>query len=234
MRSLTRLAVNDVWARAGVTPRHRTPENPVRPWDVDRDRHGRIEACDVGRLRLAKIRANPMCIEQTRPPETASELDLYKVLLQVSGRSLLNQSGREILLSAGDWTLYRSAVPFALWNLERCEHRMVILPRKELWGGTIDLEAHTVRRFGQHDRSSRQLVTLLDNAFELASVFGTAAATELAGAAVHLSRLALLETTGIGLQRVRADVIRSRVQSFIDRNLRDRILACLFPQSPRR
>jgi AraC-like DNA-binding protein len=201
------------WSRAGAAA--------SRPWDVDRDRYGRIDTCDVGRVRLARIRANSLCVEH--PGQSASPVasELWKVLLQVSGHSLLQQGGREVRLLPGDWTLYRSALPFSLSNLERCEQRMVMLPRAELWGGTLDLEDLAVRRFGPASPSSRHLVNLLDSAFETALALGEPAAAELAGAAIHLARLALLESVGISPQALRSDVIRTRVRDYIERNLHD-------------
>jgi AraC-like DNA-binding protein len=221
MPALTRLAANDAWSRAGVTSVGEGARGARSRWEVDRDQHGRIEVCDIGRVRIARIRANPLCIEQKNAILAADRDDPYRVLLQISGRSVLQQAGRQAEVAAGDWVLYRGAAPFSLMNLERCEQRMVILPRRELWSGTLDLEALTVRRFDAHGHGSRQLLSLLDTAFETASMFGEAAAVELAAAAVHLSRLALIESCGTGLHRVRSEVILDRIRGYIERNLRD-------------
>jgi AraC-like DNA-binding protein len=221
MGQLTKLATNEVWARAGFTPMRHAVAGAPSPWEVDRDAHGRIEVCDVGRIRLARIRANPLCVEHTRPRPAAGNSDMFRVLLQVSGTSVLNQAGREVVLSGGDWTLYEGARPFSLSNLERSEQRIVILPRAELWGGTLDFDALTVRRFGSRDTSSKQLMHVLDSAFGLASVYGADAAAELAGVAVHLSRLALLENAGAAFRPHKSEVMHQRVKDYIERNLRD-------------
>lgn len=225
MHGLTRMGANDAWARAGgVASSHRAARVPSSPWDVDRDAYGRIEACDIGTVRLARIRANPLCIEQPGEAVANERAERYRVLVQVSGRSVLNQSGREVVLQSGDWSIYRSGVPFTLWNVERSEQRMVILPRAELWGRTLELEALTVRRFNPSAHSG-QLANLLDSAFETAALFGDVAASELAGAAVHLARLVLMEGAGLGLRSVRADVMQSRIRSYVDRNLHDPALS---------
>jgi AraC-like DNA-binding protein len=222
MGTLTKLATNEVWARAGLTPMRDARLGAASPWNIDRDVHGRIEVCDVGRVRLARIRANPLCVEHRHPTSVnADSADLYRVLLQVSGMSVLKQAGREVLLTAGDWSLYEGARPFSLSNLERSEQRIVILPRSELWGGTLDLDALTVRRFGSCDHSSRHLVKVLDTAFELASVYGREAAAQLAAVAVHLSRLALLENAGDSPPLRQSEVMRQRVRDYVERNLRD-------------
>lgn len=220
MQPLMRLAARDAWARAGITPLQ-PRARVVSPWNVDRDAHGRIEVCDLGRVRLAKIRANPMCIEQ-RCPAAGEASSCYKVLLQVSGRSLVQQNGREAMLSPGDWTLYGDDRAFAVVNFERSEQRMVIVPRSELWGGMLDLEALTVRQFAAQDgSSSRQLIGFFDTAFDAVSLFGAEAAGEVAGIAVHLSRLALIENAGTRLHRSHSEVMRDRVRDYVERNLRD-------------
>jgi AraC-like DNA-binding protein len=226
MGTLTKLATNEVWARAGLTPMRSQRMAAPSPWHVDRDAHGRIEVCDVGRVRLARIRANPLCVEHKSPSASAGgSANLFRVLLQVSGVSALKQGSREITLSAGDWTLYEGDRSFSLSNLERCEQRLVILPRSELWGGMLDLEALTVRRFGSRDCSSRQLLHVLDSAFELAAMHGSEAADELAAVAVHLSRLALIENAGGRIHPRQSEVMRQRVKDYIERNLRDPALS---------
>jgi AraC-like DNA-binding protein len=221
MHALTRLATSEVWARAAMTPRGDEGPRAISPWHLDRDLHGRVEACDIGPVRLARIRANPLCVENIGGSGAANAPGLYKVLLQISGRSVLEQAGREVVLTAGTWTLYKGGVPFTLLNLQRCEQRMVIVPRCELWAGTLDLDAFSARAFGECDHSSQQLAVLLDSAFEIAMRHGAEAATELAAAAIHLSRLALIENSDVRAPSLRSDIARNRVIKYIERNLRD-------------
>jgi AraC-like DNA-binding protein len=218
---LARLSASDAWARAHFTSLHDSTSRTASPWDVDRDLHGRFDFCDIGRVRLARIRFNPLCIEKTRESISAGNLNLYKVLLQVSGCSTLEQAARKVTLSAGNWTLYRDALPYSLVNLERGEQRMLILPQSELLSKTLDLDQLAVRCFGTHDHSSKQLSGVLDSAFETTSIFGAEAASELAEVMIHLARLALLENSGTGTQLLRSDVMFRRVKSYINRHLRD-------------
>jgi AraC family transcriptional activator of tynA and feaB len=213
--------VREVWERAGVVPTTSRAVGAMSPWDVDRDENGRIEICDVGSVRLAKIRAKPLRVEQTNDTASADTLDCYRVLLQIAGRTVLAQAGREIMVSAGDCVLYRGALPFSLHNLERCEQRVVIVPRAQLWGRSRDIEALTVRRFGKQSRSCRHLADLLDHAFDTVALLGEEAAVELAGAAVHLSRLVLIEGGGNRIRRTHADIVRDRLRAYVDQNLRD-------------
>jgi AraC-like DNA-binding protein len=97
---------------------------------------------------------------------------------------------------------------------------MVVLRKAELLGIPI-LDVLTVRAFGQEDRSSEQLAGVLDSAFDIALRFGEPAAADLAAAAVHLSRVALLENSGERWLQSSPEIMRSRVLSYIERHLRD-------------
>src|SRR4051812_26683922 len=107
MGPLTKLVANEVWARASLAPMRRALVAGTTPWNIDQDAHGRIEVCDVGRIRLARIRANPLCVEHTStPPAAPQNANLFRVLLQLSGVAVLKQAGREVVLCGGDWALY--------------------------------------------------------------------------------------------------------------------------------
>jgi AraC-like DNA-binding protein len=222
MQTMTTLPAKEAWARAGAPLVREAPPHLRRSWQVDRDYYGRIEALDVANMRLARIRATtPLCIENKRSGEFPNSSDALKLLLQVSGRSILQQGGREVALEPGTWTLYRGAAPFALQNIERCEQRLVIVRQRDLQDLMLDLEPLFVRRLGAADRSSGLLVRLLDIGFDNASRFALPAAWELAGTALHLARLALLETAQPRSDLTRAEIMRERIRKYVEQNLRD-------------
>jgi AraC-like DNA-binding protein len=221
MSQLATYAAKDLWAQAAVAPPAAKSWRNLKPWHASEGEPGRIDACDVGGVRLARIRSPAIRIVQSRGSAPAvGGPESYKLMLQMSGRSVLRQGDREALLSQGMWTLYRADVSFDLANLESCEHRMVVLRKSELLG-IPNLEALTVRPFGHEDHTSEQLAGLLDAAFDIASRHGDAAAADLAAAVVHLSRLALLENGGERVASSNADIMRTRVRGYIERHLRD-------------
>lgn len=222
MQTLTRLAAKEAWARAGAPLVPESPPQLRRSWDVDRDHYGRIEACDIANMRLARIRAtNPLCVESTRVGDFPNSPDAFKFLLQVSGRSVLQQGGREVMLQPGSWTLYRGGTPFAVQNFERSEQRMVIVRRRELQDLALDLEPLLVRKLGPRDKSSRLLVGLLDIGFDAGAAFGQQGGWEWSSVVLHLSRLALIESADTRSDLTRAELMRERIRAYIEHNLRD-------------
>jgi AraC-like DNA-binding protein len=218
---LATYAAKDLWARAAVGMPRGKSWRDMKPWHASQGEPGRIDACDVGGVRLARILSDPLRIVQLKDSGPAvGGPGCYKLMLQIMGQSVLRQVGREVVLSEGMWTLYRADLPFDLTNLSRCEHRMVVLGKSELLG-IPNVDALTVRAFGDEDHCSEQLAGILDSAFDLALKFGEPAAADLAAAAVHLSRLALLENSGECGSPSSPEIMRSRVLSHIERHLRD-------------
>ncbi|MEJ1962275.1 MAG: helix-turn-helix domain-containing protein [Gammaproteobacteria bacterium] len=221
MSQLATYAAKELWARAAVGVPPGKSWRDMKPWHASQGEPGRIDACDVGGVRLARILSDSLRVVQLQGSAPAvGGPGCYKLMLQISGRTVLRQTGREVVLSEGSWTLYRADLAFDLANLSRCEHRMVVLQRSELIG-IPNVDALTVRAFGNADHSSEQLAGILDSAFDIALKFGEAAATELAAAAVHLSRLALMENSGEHWSQSSPEIMRARVLSYIERHLRD-------------
>ncbi|MEJ0034776.1 MAG: helix-turn-helix domain-containing protein [Gammaproteobacteria bacterium] len=219
--TLATYAAKDLWARAAVGMPPGKSWRDMKPWHASRGEPGRIDACDVGGVRLARMLSGALRVVQPlgSAPAVGSP-GCYKLMLQISGESILRQAGREVVLSEGMWTLYRAGLPFDLTNLSPCEHRMVVLRRSELLG-IPNVDGLTVREFGNDDHSSEQLAGILDSAFDIALKFGEAAAADLAAAAVHLSRVALMENSGEPGSQSSPEIMRSRVLSYIERHLRD-------------
>lgn len=221
MSQLCTYAAKELWARAAVGAPHAKSWRDMKPWHASQGEPGRIDACDVGGVRLARILSDPLRVVQPQGGAPAvGGPGSYKLMLQVSGQSMLRQAGREVVLSEGTWTLYRADLPFELTNRSRCEHRMVVMRRSALLG-IPKLDELTVRAFGNEDHSSEQLAGILDSAFDIALKFGEPAAADLAAAAVSLSRVALLENSGEAGAPSSPEITRSRVLSYIERHLRD-------------
>jgi AraC-like DNA-binding protein len=218
---LATYAAKDLWAQAAVGMPPGKSWRDMKPWEASRHDPGRIDACDVGGVRLARILSGALRVVHLQGSAPAvGGPGSYKLMLQISGQSVLRQAHREVVLSEGTWTLFRADLAFDLMNLSRCEHRMVVLPKAELLG-IPNLDALTIRAFGSEDRSSQQLAGILDSAFDIALRFGEPAAADLAAAAVHLSRVALLENGGERWLQSSPEIMRSRVLSYIERHLRD-------------
>lgn len=93
-----------------------------------------LDAYDVGALRMFRITAPAHHVARDT---TCGELptdDFYKLVLQVSGKGLVEQQHRRVELSPGQWILYDPRDPYAITNPERCTLLVTQVPRALLSG----------------------------------------------------------------------------------------------------
>lgn len=79
-----------------------------------------LDAYDVGTLRMFRITAPAHHVARDA---TCGELptdDFYKLVLQVSGRGIVEQQHRRVELSPSQWILYDPRAPYSITNPERC------------------------------------------------------------------------------------------------------------------
>ncbi|WP_147102957.1 helix-turn-helix domain-containing protein [Nesterenkonia populi] len=96
----------------------------------------------IGSVEATEVGGDPVRIRRTRRTIMASDPGIYKFALQITGRCLVRQEGREAALQPGDLAVYDTARPYDL----DCEvpYRMFVMqiPRHEL---------------GLHEDQTRQL-----------------------------------------------------------------------------
>jgi len=93
-----------------------------------------LAAYDVGALRMYRINAPAHHVARDdRCGELPSD-EFYKLVLQVSGRGIVEQQGRRVVLQPGHWILYDPRAPYAITNPERCTLLVTQVPRALLSG----------------------------------------------------------------------------------------------------
>jgi AraC-like DNA-binding protein len=91
----------------------------------DGDFRGSLRGCDMGRLRLIDVNAEPHTARRTARLVKTAPAGCYKIGLQLRGRSVLVQDGKEARLGPGDFAFYDTDRPYTLALSER--HRMLVL-----------------------------------------------------------------------------------------------------------
>jgi AraC-like DNA-binding protein len=102
----------------------------IVPLEVSRPSHdgdfrGSLRGCAMGRLRLIDVHAEPHTARRTARLVKSAPAGCYKIGLQLQGRSVLMQDGKEALLRPGDFTLYDTDRPYTLALSDL--HRMLVL-----------------------------------------------------------------------------------------------------------
>ena len=93
-----------------------------------------LDAYDVGTLRMFSITAPAHHVARDISCGELPTDDFYKLVLQVSGRGIIEQQHRRVELSPGQWILYDPRAPYAITNPERCTLLVTQVPRAFLSG----------------------------------------------------------------------------------------------------
>jgi len=181
-----------------------------------------LDVFDIGSLRMCRIDAPAHQVERDAACGELPSDDFYKLVLQVSGRGIVEQQQRRVVLQPGHWILYDPHAPYSITNPERCTLLVTQVPRALLPG---------LRLPGPH---AGQLGT--DNVAGLHGVFGSylrALSDQLSGLpdgvgqAISESLMGLLGSTlADSLRRIGEPVplpsmLKMRVRQFVQAHLSD-------------
>ena len=99
----------------------------IVPFDTDfhagHELTGEVLSGRVGAIRVTRVSAPPMNATRTAGLIRAADSELFKIDLQLRGRTVFAQGGREATLRPGDFTLLNLSRPSGL--VDRDEHEMV-------------------------------------------------------------------------------------------------------------
>ncbi|MBC2643015.1 MULTISPECIES: helix-turn-helix domain-containing protein [unclassified Rhodococcus (in: high G+C Gram-positive bacteria)] len=201
---------------------------PLEMTSDNRDEfRGVVRGAAVGAVRITEIVAAPHVIRRTPRTIRASNPDYFKLGLQVRGRCVLTQDGREAALTPGDFSIYDTTRPYQLSFDDRFQMLVVMFPRNLLRvpsDGVAQLTASRVS--GTHGLGA--LVTpLLRGLGEQIADASPAVAVHLGDAVLDLVGAAFAEQLHLVDGRAptsRRDDLWVRVTAFIDDRLADREL----------
>lgn len=93
-----------------------------------------LDAFDVGSLRMYRIDAPAHHVARDSACGELPNDEFYKLVLQVSGRGIVEQQQRRVVLQPGHWFLYDPRTPYSITNPERCTLLVTQVPRALLAG----------------------------------------------------------------------------------------------------
>lgn len=207
------------------TWRHHVSQSFV-PLDVESDRPGsfraELRARHIDRLAMFDIRVTRHSVVRTPELVDRSVDDYYKLSLQLRGRTLLLQDGREALLEPGDMAIYDTTRPYRLVSDDQMRHIVLMIPRDCLDLTSDDIRELTATRLPA-DRAMSQVLRpfLLFMAANSGSVHGLSG-VRLAHTTVDLVTTLLaseLDAKGDGLEPRRR--LLGQIKQFIETNLED-------------
>lgn len=91
-----------------------------------------LRVVDAGVVRFNQVHGGSQVVRRTPALIRRDDPELVKVGVQVSGRGLLAQDGREVTLEPGDFTLYHTRRPFQLAFAGPFEMLVMMFPRSAI------------------------------------------------------------------------------------------------------
>ncbi|WDF74535.1 helix-turn-helix domain-containing protein [Novosphingobium sp. KACC 22771] len=172
-------------------------------------------------LSVGRIAVGPHEIQRERAAPQDASGDLLKLVIQLSGSTIVEQAGHQVALESGQWLLYDMARSYRLTNEAATGQFALIVPRSA-YAGLAD----TARRIAMRPRPVSGMVKLLQRCTQgviddLDEGENALLDSDLGATMVDMLRLALGEC-GEGIARSSMqDTMRERVMAYIRRNFRD-------------
>ena len=214
-------------AALAVPPRDASAATPRRPggrtalsWQhfEDPSGHGTVQFACVAWLGIGRVRAAAhRVVNDPRGLGSSSGSDMH-VVLQVSGTSVLEQTGRMLTLEPGSWAAPQADHPYTMTSLERTERLILAIGREHLaaelstpWAG---------RAFSAVSGTGRLFFSTAVCLADELPYIRISQAQALANQLTALLRLALQHEISFGPVE-ESDLRRERVQRYIAQHLRD-------------
>ncbi|MFC9554418.1 helix-turn-helix domain-containing protein [Rhodococcus sp. NPDC056960] len=201
------------------------------PLEMTSDDHddfrGVVRGAAVGAVRVTEIVAAPHVIRRTPRTIRAANPDYFKLGLQVRGRCVLTQDGREAALAPGDFSIYDTTRPYQLSFDDRFQMLVVMFPRNLLRVPSDGIAQLTASRVSGTHGLGALVTPLLRGLGEQIADASPAVAVHLGDAVLDLVGAAFAEQLHLVDGRAptsRRNDLWVRVTAFIDDRLADREL----------
>lgn len=216
-----------------VAPRERLVQWDARLWTpvapFQTESAGTPFEADAGYARLGpvhlfRIAATAHRLTRAAIIDRGDRRGLATLVMQRRGTAIVGQSGRNVTLNPGAWTICDADRAFVIDNPGEGEQLILLIPRDRLGLGS-GLANYTARHFGDAAGTARLLPRYLAGLFDEMAAVADGNGGELADLAAQLVRLALFEARQATPPISMRETLRLRVKDYVRRNLRDPALS---------
>lgn len=170
----------------------------------------------VGDLTVARVRASPHQLSRSVAQVRGDDRRLFKLVVQHEGTIFLEQRDKRVVLKPGQWMLYDITRPFRFHTTEATSQSAILLRAEDARVG--DLTPYSLQTYcGEHGYSNvlRTALTTASSEHGEDSVDG-----DIGVMITRLARLALLEHANHEVRRSNQQLMRERVDAYLDLHLR--------------
>lgn len=188
---------------------------------VEGEFNGAVQFGDLGAIKLCNITVGPHEIERTPALIRRDDRGLLKVVFQVSGRCELEQGGRQLVLSPGEWTLYDASRPYRVHNSTPVGLLALLVPRDQLIDRRLDASRYGLQRLSFTAGLGRIICNFARLLLEDTPALSPASGSSLTESTVELVRLAILEHFCAYTVLPASAMLNERIRAYINRHLHD-------------
>lgn len=178
--------------------------------------HASARLRTLGSLRIGRVAARPHRVVRSHDQSRGDDRRIYKIVLQHSGHMFLEQRDKRVALSPGDWTIYDLTRAFSFSCTEETRQSAMFVRAEDL--RLNDLTPYSLRLFSGASGYS----SLLQSA--IATAVGDSARNcadgDIGTMLARLARLAILEHGSEEARRSSREIMRERIDGYLDTHLR--------------
>lgn len=195
--------------------------------DDDGRFHGRIRASIVDGIGLASLAADPHTVRRTDRLTRAGGGGLFKLSVQLTGRGLLEQDGREVELEPGRLALYDTSKPYTLSFSEDFSSHVLMFPHAALGVAPDQAGQVTATALGQDHPLHEVVGTFISQAADALPVLETGVGGRLAHQVVDVVGTLVADLLGQARDvddvpaGSAADLQRDAVRAYVGEHLAD-------------
>ncbi|WP_242905700.1 helix-turn-helix domain-containing protein [Actinomadura terrae] len=184
---------------------------------------GYMRGSELGSLKVAEVSATPHLVRRTDALIARSDPGHYKLGVQLTGRCVLTQDGREAPLSPGDLTIYDTTRPYTLAFDGSYRQLVLMFPRRLLCLPEDAVAGVTATRFSGRRGLGALLSAFLVQLAQHLDELGDPAGQRLGDNIIDLLVTLLAERTDVaaGTTEARRRALLVRVRAYIESHLDD-------------
>jgi AraC-like DNA-binding protein len=181
---------------------------------------GVLDSANVGLVKIGRFTAQRPCV-LTHPVALAqSSPDFLMIAAQVQGVSVIEQFGRSMRLTPGQWGLCDVPRPCVSTHMAGVEQLHFLIPREQVRLG-IDPRFVLGRGFAGDSGVAVLMVQAMKSLFEDLPVLGARGAEELADVVTRLLHIAVHQSIERPRHVSMHEDMRERICNFVENRLRD-------------
>jgi len=190
--------------------------------EAGEDFNGHVQFGDVGGVKLCRaVIRTPHRVARTSELIRRDDRGILKVVFQLSGRAVIEQCGRQLVLNPGEWSIYDASRPYVVVNPEAIEFLAMLVPREKLVTANMDVSRYMLQRSSSTVGLGRLICAHVGVLLDEMSGLDADSEQQLVDSALALVQLAVAGGSGPGRAASVGVVSKERIKAHINRHLRN-------------